>query len=162
MLLDFRAMSTTMDTESKKQLEQRVIISTRLQNISSVLFRNAVGDKLGVNATDMECLGLLFFKGIATPTELARHTGLTTGSTTAMLDRLEKAGLIERKPNPKDRRGLLITTREESKAVVPPLFAGVARLQEELVASCSEQELAIIANFLEKYTAIYDQERQKL
>ena len=151
-----------MDNESKEHLGKRVIISARLHSISSVLFRNAVGNKLGVNATDMECLGLLFFKGIATPTELARHTGLTTGSTTAMLDRLEKAGLIERKPNPNDRRGLLITTREESKAIVPPFFAGVARGQDELVSQYTNEELLIIAEFLEKFAAIYDTEREKL
>jgi DNA-binding MarR family transcriptional regulator len=97
---------------TKKDLEKQVILGAREYGISSVLFRNAIGSKLGVNVTDMECLGLLFFKGIATPTELSRYTGLTSGSTTAMLDRLGKAGLIERKPNPNDRRGTLIVIRQ--------------------------------------------------
>ena len=70
-----------------------------------VLFRNMVSERLGVNVTDMECLGLLYNKDLATPSELARYTGLGSGATTAMLDRLEKSGLIERRPNPDDRRG---------------------------------------------------------
>ena len=64
-----------------------------------MLFRHAIGEKLGVGVTDMECLGLIFLKGLATPSELALYTGLTSGSTTAMLDRLEKRNLIKRQPN---------------------------------------------------------------
>ena len=40
----------------------------------------------------MECRGLLFRNRLASPTELARHTGLSSSATTAMLDRLERAG----------------------------------------------------------------------
>jgi len=68
------------------------------------LFRHIVGEMLGVNATDMECLGVILFKGLTTPSELAQYTGLSSGATTAMLDRLEKSELIARHPNPKDRR----------------------------------------------------------
>ena len=81
---------------SKKDLEKQVFMAAREQGISSVLFRNAIGRKLGLNITDSECLSFLTIKGISTPTQLARYTGLTTGSVTAMLDRLEKASPIDR------------------------------------------------------------------
>src|SRR4051812_22284886 len=113
-----------MDKLGKKELEQQVIMGAREYGISTVLFRNAVGNKLGVNVTDMECLALLFFKGIATPTELAKYTGLSSGATTAMLDRLEKARLIKRRPNPNDRRGILIAVEKSSVKTVGPMFAG--------------------------------------
>jgi DNA-binding MarR family transcriptional regulator len=147
---------------SKKDLEKQVVIVARKYGISSVLFRNAIGNKLGVNATDMECLGLLFFKGISTPTELARYTGLTTGSTTAMLDRLEKAKLIKRKPNPDDRRGVFIEIEKKSAKTVGLLFAKARKAQDGLVARYSEEELEVIADFLEKFTAIFEREREKL
>src|SRR5689334_6390488 len=97
-----------MAKSSKAELHKRVILASRENGIGEVLFRHVVGERLGVNVTDMECLGLLFHKGIATPSELARYTGLSSGATTAMLDRLERGGLIQRKPNPDDRRGTLI------------------------------------------------------
>jgi DNA-binding MarR family transcriptional regulator len=136
----------------KKNLEQQVMIAARDYGISNVLFRNATGTKLGLNIADMECLSLLLLKGISTPTELARYTGLTTGSTTAMLDRLEKAKLITRKPNPSDRRGVLIEVNQQSAETVGPMVAGIQKLQTELIARYSSQELETIADFLNRFT----------
>src|SRR5512142_2007262 len=93
---------------NRNELIRQVNQAAREYGISTVLFRHAVGERLGVNVTDMECLALIFFKGLATPSELARYTGLTSGATTAMLDRLERARLVERRPNPSDRRGIWI------------------------------------------------------
>lgn len=117
----------------------------------SVLLRNATSRKLGLNVADMECLDLLFLKGISTPTELARHTGLTTGSTTAMLDRLEKAKLIKRKPNPKDRRGVLIEVNQNLAEILRPMLAGIRKRQDELIASYTDKELETIADFLTRF-----------
>lgn len=147
---------------SKATLEQQVIINARLYGISTTLFRNAVGARLGINDTDMQCLGLLFFKGVATPTELSQYTGISSGATTAMLDRLERAKLIQRKPNPKDRRGVLIQVDKGSLKTVGPLFIDTRLAQDKLVASYTENELLIIADFFEKFTAIWDVGREKL
>src|SRR6185312_194532 len=103
-----------MSQSAKQSLEQQVLLAAREYGVSTTLFRNAVGARLGVNVTDMECLALLFFKGIATPTELSKHTSLSSGATTAMLDRLERAGMILRRPNPDDRRGSLIEVNHEA------------------------------------------------
>ena len=138
--------------DSKQDLEKQVIISARDYGISSVLFRNAIGRKLGLNIADMECLSLLLIRGFSTPTELARYTGLTTGSTTAMLDRLEKAKFIKRKPNPTDRRGVLIEVTKKTAETFGPMVAGVQKALNELVASYSAKELAPIADFLSRST----------
>ncbi len=135
-----------------KDLARQVIMAAREQGISSVLFRNAIGKKLGLNVTDSECLSLLSIRGISTPTELARFTGLTTGSTTTMLDRLEKAKFIRRKPNPKDRRSVLIEINEQWAETARPLVIGVQKAHNELIASYSDKELEIIADFLTRFT----------
>lgn len=137
---------------AKQDLEKQVVKAAQEYGISNVLFRNAIGRKLGLNIADMECLSLLLIKGISTPTELARYTGLTTGSATVMLDRLETAKLITRKPNPKDRRGVLIEVNKESAATVGPLVAGVQKALRELAASYSDKELKTIADYLTRYT----------
>ena len=138
--------------DSKKDLEKQVIMAAQEQGISSVLFRNAIGRKLGLNVTDSECLSLLSIKSISTPTELARYTGLTTGSTTAMLDRLEKARFIRRRPNPDDRRGVLIEMNKEFAETAGPLVAGVQKAHNELLTSYSDKELETIADFLTRFT----------
>jgi len=137
---------------SKKDLEKQVFIAARDQGISSVLFRNAIGKALGLNITDWECLSLLTIKGISTPTELAHYTGLTTGSATTMLDRLEKAGFIRRKANPNDRRGVLIEINKETAAIPKKLVAGIQHAHAELISSYSETELKTIIDFLTRFT----------
>ena len=57
-----------MSRITKADLKKRVNLAARQYGISSVLFRHLVGERLGVNVTDMECLGLLFHKGLASPT----------------------------------------------------------------------------------------------
>ena len=87
-----------------KRIEQ-VIAGAREFSFGTILFHHAVAGRLGVNVTDVECLSLVVYRGVASPSELASHTGLSSGATTAMLDRLERSGLIERRRSPNDRRG---------------------------------------------------------
>ncbi len=137
---------------TKKDLQTLVMMASRENNISSILFRNAVRNKVGLNITDSECLSFLGIKGVLTPKDISHYTGLTTGSTTAMLDRLENAEFIRRKPNPDDRRGALIEIHEKWVETSRPLVAGLQKEQAELIASYSDTELEIIADFLTRFT----------
>jgi len=139
--------------ETKQHLEKQVMMAARDQGVSAVLFRNAIARALGLNITDSECLSFLSLQnGTSTPTDIARYTGLTTGSTTTMLDRLEKAGFIARKPNPTDRRGIIVTLNKQWMNRAGPLVAGVQMAHKELLASYSPEELVTIADFLTRFT----------
>jgi DNA-binding MarR family transcriptional regulator len=151
-----------MMDSTKTDLKKRALMAVRDYGVHLTQFRNAMNEWAGLNATDMECLRLLFLKGIATPSELARHTGLTSGATTAMLDRLEKADLIERRPNPNDRRGTLIAPEKASAEKVASWFESARKAQDELISSYSESELEIISDVFERFTKLWDQEREKL
>jgi len=151
-----------MMNSTKTDWKKRALIAVREYGVHLTLFRNAMDESQGLNATDMECLRLLFLKGIATPSELARHTGLTSGATTAMLDRLEKPGLIERRPNPDDRRGTLIAPTKSGAEKIASWFESARQAQHELISSYSEKELEIISDVFERFTKIWDQEREKL
>lgn len=138
---------------NSQELSKQVFMAARDQGVSSVLFRHALSRALGLNATDSECLSYISLRGgVATPKELARYTGLTTGSATAMLDRLEKIGYIARKPNPKDRRGVLVEISKAYTDKAMPLVADVQKAHWELIAQFSDEELKAIARFLEGFT----------
>jgi len=137
-------------------------MAVRDYGVNLTHFRNAMNEWAGLNATDMECLRLLFQKGTATPTELARHTGLTSGATTAMLDRLEKVGLIERRPNPNDRRGTLIAPEKSSAEKMASWFESARKAQDVLMSTYSENELEIIADVFERFAKLWDEEREKV
>jgi DNA-binding MarR family transcriptional regulator len=151
-----------MAEQTKIDLIIRTNMAARDYNIQMTLYRNMIFGKLGVNGTDMECLGFLLSKRISTPTELARYTGLSSGATTAMLDRLEKGGFIERRPNPDDRRGTLIVLAKSGAEKVAPWFAPVGKAQDALISNYSEKELQLISDFFERYAKIWEQERLKL
>ena len=151
-----------MTKPEKTDLKKRTLMAVRDYGVNLMQLRNAMSEWAGLNVTDMECLRLLFQKGIATPSELSRFTGLTSGATTAMLDRLEKASLIERRPNPNDRRGTLIAPAQSSAEKAASWFESARKTQDELISSYSEKELEIIADVFERFTKLWEQEREKI
>jgi DNA-binding MarR family transcriptional regulator len=147
---------------SKRDLTMQVVRGGREYSIGAVLFHRAVGQLLGVNVTDVKCLDIMTLKGSASPSELAEYTGLSTGATTAMLDRLENAGLIRRRPHPTDRRGIIVVLSKAAMRKLPAIFASLAKAMEALVSSYTEKELKILADFFSKAGVLWKEERQKL
>src|SRR5947209_18627056 len=147
---------------TKEDLKRQVLRGAREYGFGSVLFRHVIGERLGVNATDMECLGVLLFKGFTTPSELAQYTGLSSGATTAMLDRLEKSELIARRPNPKDRRSTHIVLVRETAEKLAPWFASLRSAQDQIVSRYSEAELELLADFFTRSVMMWEEERNKL
>jgi len=68
----------------------------RAYQTSNDNFDQAIADHLGMNRTDMRCVDLIDQAGGMTAGELARAAGLTTGAVTAVIDRLERAGMARR------------------------------------------------------------------
>ena len=79
------------------------------------LMGQAAADRIGINATDLNCLNILSFSGQLTAGELARATGLTTASITGVVDRLEEAGFVRRERDPRDRRRVVIQLVAETR-----------------------------------------------
>ena len=155
-------MQKSKSKASKTSLVTQVIRGGRDYSIGTVLFHQAVGQLLGINVTDMKCLDVMILRGSMTPTELAQHTGLSSGATTAMIDRLEKAGLIERYPHPNDRRATNLSLTNAAMRKLPQLFQSLAHAMEVLAAGYSEVELAVLADFLDKAAVVWEKERQKI
>lgn len=141
---------------------KRVVLGERENTIGAVLFHQAVGQILDVNVTDMKCLDILSLRRSATPSQLAALTGLSTGSTTAMLDRLEQRRLIARRRNPADRRGAIIVLAPRAIQVLPALFASLATAMEELASSYTERQLSVLVDFFSKATRVWTTERDRL
>src|SRR5215218_4701693 len=82
------------------------------------------------------------------PTDLTDALMLTSSGTTKRLDRLERAGLIGREPDPGDRRGVTITLTDEGRAVIDRVteahVANEARLLEGLGRADRERLAALL------------------
>ncbi|MFD0023717.1 MarR family winged helix-turn-helix transcriptional regulator [Streptomyces sp. NPDC058382] len=99
------------------------------------LFNQAVADRLGLHPTDLQCLNLLSLEAAPVTTgRIAELTGLTTGSATRLVDRLERAGYVTRARDTVDRRRVLVATVPERMtefgAVWEQLNAGWAAMFE--------------------------------
>jgi DNA-binding MarR family transcriptional regulator len=72
-------------------------------------YRESVANQLAVGTSEVVALGYLFQEGPLTPREIGLRLNLTSGSITALLDRLENSGFVARSQHPDDRRSLLAT-----------------------------------------------------
>lgn len=120
-------------------------------NAQVMMFGQAVAGRLGIYATDLQCLNVLVQRGPITAGRLAEITGLTVGAITGVVDRLEKAGYARRERDTKDRRRVIIhpvSKRDERE--LAPLFGDVRQASAELYSGYTDEELALILDFFEK------------
>jgi DNA-binding MarR family transcriptional regulator len=121
----------------------------------SVLFSQAVADRAGMNPTDLESLDILARHGPMTAGRLAELTGLTTGAITGLVDRLEGRGYARREPHPTDRRSVIVRPLiENAERDLAPSYAAMSRAMDELVTRYSDEELAVIADFMTRAAAV--------
>jgi DNA-binding MarR family transcriptional regulator len=138
-----------MSKESKHDLIERLIYAARASEAATDAFDEAAFDKLGVNATDGRCLGILDNEGAMTAGRLAELSGLTTAAVTAVLDRLERAGYARRRRDDGDRRRVIVeltpTLRERSERIWGP----IGTEGRALLGRMSSDELRAALAFLE-------------
>jgi DNA-binding MarR family transcriptional regulator len=107
-----------------------------------------------INRTDLRALDLIGQAGVISPTALAVALGMSTGATSAVLDRLESAGYARREPDPGHRRRTLVrqTCRAEElgEVIFGPVIGGT--ISEAL--GYSDEALASIARFLAAHRAL--------
>lgn len=84
------------------------------------------------------------------PTEFTSALMLTSSGTTKRLDRLEQAGLIERAPDPQDRRGTLITLTTAGRELVDGTTEAHLENERRLLGALSEADRRRLADLLRK------------
>ena len=138
-----------MSIAPKNRKELMVALEQALREVSGtgVLFSQAAAERLGLNSTDLECLGLITSEP-ATAGELAQATGLTTGAITGVIDRLERAGYARREHDRADRRKVRVRALPAALQKAAPIFEPMRRASAEVLARYSDGELALILDFL--------------
>ncbi len=116
----------------------------------------AAADRIGINATDLNCLNILSFSGHMTAGELARATGLTTASITGVIDRLEEAGDVSRERDPHDRRRVVVTLAlDQALRNVASVFLPMLRDWREMAGRYSDDELRLIVDFYARMEQVF-------
>jgi DNA-binding MarR family transcriptional regulator len=136
--------------ENKQALAGRLMLAMRRSSAAGVLHSQAVARRVGINSSDLECLDLILMKGPSTAGDIARHTGLTSGAVTGLIDRLERLGLVERAADPGDRRKVLVRVRARAIAPIAAQFAPMEKTMQALLAGYSKDELKLLIDFAER------------
>ncbi|MFI6515902.1 MarR family transcriptional regulator [Spirillospora sp. NPDC050679] len=133
---------------TRAELVDEVLLAGRKLSTAAVLFHTALAARQGLSATDEKALDVLARRGPMTAGDLARHTGLTPASVTALVGRLERKEAARRVPHPEDGRKVLIEFRQDWAARAAPLFDDLVRSLRELCEGYEDDELATVAQFL--------------
>lgn len=129
----------------------------------TVLYHQAIAERVGLAATDLRCLELLAGAGALTAGRLAEFTGLSTSTITAAIDRLERAGYARRARDPRDRRKVLVEpVLEAAERDLLPLFAGMGQAMDALCAEYDDAELALITEFARRCVDLTRVELERL
>ena len=75
-------------------------------------FDEQVGERFGLNLAERHCIALLVARGPQTASAIAREICFTPAAVTALIDRLERRGFVRRRPDPDDRRKVMVEADE--------------------------------------------------
>jgi DNA-binding MarR family transcriptional regulator len=134
----------------------------RAYQTSNDNFDQAVADHLGMNRTDMRCVDLIDQAGGMTAGELARAAGLTTGAVTAVIDRLERAGMARRVPDASDRRRVRIEVTPKLWELTGPLMGPFIAESSSILDDYSTDELEAFAEFLRRVIEVQSKYTQRI
>lgn len=115
----------------------------------------AVAERLGINRTDLRCLEILSTGLAVAPSLLGRRLGLTSGSVTAMLNRLERLGYVDRSPDPTDRRKVAVRMTPDAARKVWEIYGPIAEEGSRSLAHYTAPQLRIVIDYLRRCERLY-------
>ncbi|MDQ2710530.1 MAG: MarR family transcriptional regulator [Actinomycetota bacterium] len=108
----------------------------------------ALARRLGIGRTDLRCLDLIIRTGPRNAGQVAATLGLTRGSVTTLIDRLERAGYASRQPDPTHGKRVLVAPTPSLIERIIPLVEPRARAGQAQLADYTAEELTLIRTFL--------------
>ncbi len=121
-------------------------------------------ERNGMHPTDLHAL-LAVMQGDGagdplTPGRLGAALGLSSGATTAVIDRLERAGHVHRCRDGRDRRRVTLHYRAAAAALGAEFFGPLGTRMDAMLAGYSEEELVAVRRFLGDVNAVMREHRR--
>jgi DNA-binding MarR family transcriptional regulator len=135
-----QTMTKARSTAIQPQLRRLVLERQR--------FLAHLGRRLGVTRTEFDALDELSERGGLTPGELGERLSLTSGSITALVDRLERLGWAVRERHPQDRRKIVVRLTADAEATADREIGPVVDAINQTAARFPARERLAIEQFL--------------
>lgn len=134
-------MSTDSTPEALRALLAR-------KSLADARHRGALARLLHLTETDVLAIQHLAWAGALTPGQLAAQLRLTSGGTTAVLQRLERVGYVAREPHPEDRRSTVLRLTPEAERAAGELYAPLVRAIDAAAGDLAGEARESVAAFL--------------
>ena len=105
---------------------------------------------LGFAMSHLPVLRALAERGALSQKELAREARVEQQSMAELLVRMERAGLVEREPNPDDKRGSLVSLSRTARARLPKAAAALHEGERQAMAGFDDEEKALFIELLQR------------
>jgi DNA-binding MarR family transcriptional regulator len=113
----------------------------------------------GLEAWEFDVLAALRRAGSPyelSPGQLLTQTLVTSGTMTNRVDRLTRRGLVDRLPDPRDRRGVIVRLTDAGRSTVDAAFAGLLEREHALLAGLDDGQRAQLSGLLQRLVAPFD------
>ncbi len=124
--------------------------------------RGAVASLLKLTETDVLAMQHLAWAGALTPSRLAAQLRLTSGGTTALVQRLERLSYVSREPHPEDRRSTLVRLSPAGEREAAELYAPLVGELDAAAESLGEDERAVVAGYLARVAELAEAHADEL
>ncbi|MCP2169106.1 MarR family winged helix-turn-helix transcriptional regulator [Goodfellowiella coeruleoviolacea] len=137
---------------NKRGAEREALVSAVIDALPDwanavIQLNDLIAERMGVVPTDFQCLHLLHRDGPTTASVLATRIGLTPGSVSRMIDRLDAAGCVRRSVDPVDRRRVLIEPTAAGLRRIAAYYADLTSRTRDDLADFDEDQLRALLRF---------------
>lgn len=116
-----------------------------------------VASRLGINRTDLRCLDAVLELGEGSAGAVGALARLSPATTTDAVTRLERAGLVERRRDPHDRRRVLVCSTAAAIAAAREAYAPLGEGGERLLRGLSREQTVAVRDFLRGALALQEE-----
>ncbi len=144
------------DKRSSRYSSEEIVHLLQIEVGEVLAFAAAMARRTGLGLSEMAALEhLQHSHGGLTPTELGRRLSLSSGAITALVDRLERTGHVERRPNPTDRRSSVVLPVPQGLEEAGRHLVPVAADLLEKTAELTQEERVVVGKYLEVAMEIF-------
>jgi DNA-binding MarR family transcriptional regulator len=134
---------------TRKQVGEQIADAMQEVISSAVLTNERIARSFGLNVVDFQTYGVLLrHDEPMTPGQLSRLTELPSSTTTRVLDRLESKGMVERRPDPADRRKVWVHALPFEDERVGAAYTEIVRQMDVVHTGFTVAELQTVLRYL--------------
>ena len=146
------------------EVRDELVRLLRVYAVEAERLGQVFAERNGMHPTDLQALLAVMQAEAAgvplTPGRLGEHVGLSSGATTAVVDRLERAEHVRRERDDRDRRRITLHYGAAAAAVGGAFFGPLGARIEHVLAGFTPDELAVVRRFLEQTNAVMRAHRE--